>query len=86
MVKSNALSFVMRALLGEQRADLSCVGATVTPPQFLNIQLVTNSLCKRVGILKSALIAQTALLYPYFNYNSFFYTVNTNYKYRTYVK
>ena len=32
MVKSNALSFVMHALLGEQRADLSCVGAAVTPP------------------------------------------------------
>ena len=77
---------MMRALLGEQRADILCVGAAAYPPQFLNIQLVTNSLCKRVGILKSALIAQTALLHPYFNNNSFFYTVNTNYKYRTYVK
>lgn len=28
MVKSNALSLVMRALLDEQRADLSCI----TPP------------------------------------------------------
>jgi len=31
MVKSNALSLVMRALLDEQRADLSCI----TPPNSL---------------------------------------------------
>ena len=32
MAKSDALSFVMRALLGEQRADIWCVGAAVYPP------------------------------------------------------
>ena len=32
MAKPNALSSVMRALLGEQRADILCVGATVYPP------------------------------------------------------
>lgn len=36
MVKSNALSFVMHALLGEQRADLSCVGTAVTPPPTIS--------------------------------------------------
>ena len=72
MAKSNALSSVMRALLGEQRADLLCVGTAVyPPPQFLNIQLVTNSYDKRMGNLKSALIARTALSYPYLKENSF---------------
>lgn len=73
MAKSNALSSVMRALLGEQRADILCVGTAVYPPltQFLNIQLVTNSCDKRMGNLKSALIARTALSYPYLKENSF---------------
>ena len=71
MAKSNALSSVMRALLGEQRADLWCVGTAAYPPQFLNIQLVTNSHGKRMGNLKSALIARTALSYPYLKENSF---------------
>lgn len=69
MAKSNALSSVMRALLGEQRADLRCVGTAA--PQFLNIQLVINSYGKRMGNLKSALIARTALSYPYLKENSF---------------
>ena len=71
MAKSNALSSVIRALLGEQRADILCVGAAVYPPQFLNIQLVTNSCDKRMGNLTSALIARTALSYPYLKENSF---------------
>ena len=70
MANFNALSSVMRALLGEQRADILCVGAAA-PPQFLNIQLVTNSYDKRMGNLKSALIARTALSYPYLKENSF---------------
>ena len=71
MAKSNALSSVMRALLGEQRADILCVSTAVYPPQFLNIQLVTNSYGKRMGNLTSALIARTALSYPYLKENSF---------------
>ena len=71
MAKSNALSSVMRALLGEQRADFLCINPAVTPPQFLNIQLVTNSYGKRLGNLKSALIARTALSYPYLKEDSF---------------
>ena len=71
MAKSNALSSVMRALLGEQRADILCVSTAVYPPQFLNIQLVTNSYDKRMGNLTSALIARTALSYPYLKENSF---------------
>ena len=36
MAKSNALSSVMRALLGEQRADILCIGtALLPPPNFL---------------------------------------------------
>ena len=44
-----------------------------TPPltQFLNTQSVTNSCDKRMGNLKSALIARTALSYPYLKENSF---------------
>ena len=72
MAKSNALSSVMRALLGEQRADILCVGTAVYPlTQFLNIQLVTNSYEKRMGNLKSALIARSALSYPLLKENSF---------------
>ncbi len=72
MAKSNALSSVMRALLGEQRADILCIGAAVYPPhQYLNIQLVTSSCGKRMGNLKSALIARTTLSYPYLKENSF---------------
>ena len=32
MAKSNALSSVMRALLGEQRADILCIGTALLPP------------------------------------------------------
>ena len=32
MANFNALSSVMRALLGEQRADILCVGTAVYPP------------------------------------------------------
>ena len=71
MAKSNALSSVMRALLGEQRADILCIGTALLPPQFLNIQLDTNSYGKRKGNLKSALIARTTLSYPYLKENSF---------------
>ena len=35
MANFNALSSVMRALLGEQRADILCVGTAVYPPNFL---------------------------------------------------
>jgi hypothetical protein len=71
MANFNALSSVMRALLGEQRADILCVGTAAYPPQFLDIQLGTNSCDKRMGNLKSALIARTALSYPYLKENSF---------------
>ena len=72
MAKSNALSSVMRALLGEQRADILCIGtAVLPPPQFLNIQSGTNPYGKRMGNLKSALIARTTLSYPYLKENSF---------------
>lgn len=71
MAKSNALSSVMRALLGEQRADILCIGTAVIPPQFLSIQSDANSYGKRMGNLKSALIARTTLSYPYLKENSF---------------
>ena len=71
MAKSNALSSVMHALLGEQRADILCIGTALLPPQFLNIQLDTNSYGKRMGNLMSALIARTTLSYPYLKENSF---------------
>lgn len=74
MAKSNALSSVMRALLGEQRADILCVGTALLPPppkKILNIQSDTNSYGKRMGNLKSALIARTTLSYPYLKENSF---------------
>ena len=35
MANFNALSSVMRALLGEQRADLWCVSTAAYPPNFL---------------------------------------------------
>ena len=71
MAKSNALSSVMHALLGEQRADILCIGTAVIPPQFLSIQSDTNLYGKRMGNLKSALIARTTLSYPYLKENSF---------------
>ena len=68
MANLNALSSIIRTLLREQRADILRINLA-TPPQFLNNQVVKLMLnCVSFGV--SALIAQTALSYPYLNGNS----------------
>ena len=47
MANSCALSSVMCALLGEQRADLWRINAAVYPPQFISYQIVTLTLERR---------------------------------------
>ena len=43
MAKSNALSSVMHALLGEQRADILCIGTALLPPPKKNF-LIFNQI------------------------------------------
>ena len=69
MANFNALSSLIRTLLREQRADFLRINLAIYPPQFLNNQVVKLMLnCVSFGV--SALIAQTALSYPYLNGNS----------------